>query len=119
MSYDFQVAQPIKIQGTGRKAEPNPFLEAVQNIALKTDDEGTPIALSFTESVDLDNPPKDQTSEGVYKALCIRIGHKLTAAGNDCKPPVTVRRNFEKTDELDNALTIVRVTFWTIPKKSR
>lgn len=88
----------------GRAPDPNPFLVAVAAIALKTDPKTTkPVAKAFTfyhDGSDADIVRKEA-----------KFKRQLSAAGNTCEPPVTVRSALGTVNATTSTLT-----FWTIPK---
>lgn len=121
MSFTFADAQPIKTEGTGRTAEPNPFLEIVQEIALKTDPEtGKPVAKAFT--VEHKDTAEDR------KSVIAKIKRQFSAAGEKSDPKVTVVSKDAPVQEsikggakgatVDSA-TKTLITFWTVKRQNR
>src|ERR1700733_11000603 len=87
----FEDAEPVKRNVVGRTAEPNPFVDIVSSIALKTDETtGKAVAKSFvvpTGTYDEDDKPADDTARAFRKVL-----RQLSDAGNLQTPQVTVNR---------------------------
>lgn len=102
MNFTFEDAQPVITQ----VAEPNPFVDVVQSIAMKEDDNGRPVAKSFTV-------PYSTEAEIKEYGKAIR---QLHAAGALVKPQVGVRKHVEdvKTSNRPDAkVKAKKVTFWT------
>jgi hypothetical protein len=119
MSFEFQDAEPIKVQGTGRKAEPNPFTEVIAAIALKTkvvDGKVVPVAKAFTLT--------HEGTEEARKTAIARTKRQLSDAGAANDPAVTVPSTpapvkvGPKGKEKDSATETV-VTFWTVKRQTR
>jgi hypothetical protein len=113
MSYEFQDSAPVKIQGTGRKAEPNPFTDVIKAIALKTtkvDGKDTPVAKSFTE----------KHEDGARDKTVARIKRLLSEAGAANDPAVTVpsaATPVQVKGKDSNTETVI--TFWTVKRQVR
>ncbi len=112
MSYTFETAEPVTIQGTGVKPEDNPFTEAVAGIAWKTNpDTGKPLALSFTEEHGND-------LEDVQK-IRNKIGSLLRRAGLALEKPGTVRKAMADVKDGKGKVVGTRITFWVVELQKR
>lgn len=112
MSIDFQDAAPVKISGNGRKAEPNPYEEIVQAIALQKNDDGEPVAKKFQLTHD-----KGERDKAVAK-----VKRQMSEAGERSNPKVTVRVHTEPVTNPVNhteSETKTSVTFWTVARQVR
>jgi hypothetical protein len=109
-SLEFDDAEPVKREGSGRKADPNPFIGIVKEIALQTDDNGVPVAKSFTLPVSSTDP---EGKKIVDKAL-----RQLSSAGLVCNPQVQVRKSFApgKYKNGNENPNTTQITFWTVKK---
>lgn len=109
----FEEAEYVKPEGTGRKADPNPFLDVVADIALKTDPKtGKPVArATVIEHV-----------EGDRDKAVGRIKRRLSEAGAQNDPPVSVpavaRPVVNPVNKKESA-TKTRITFWTTKRQER
>jgi hypothetical protein len=119
MSLTFTDAVPVKVTGTGRKAEENPYLAIINEIALKTvkvDGKDTPVAKAATISLPVE--------EDERKTVKGRIRRQLTAAGLAATTPCSVIASFvpvkvgAKGKETDSPSATV-LTFWTVPVITR
>jgi hypothetical protein len=112
MSYTFEAAEPVTIQGTGTKKEDNPFAEAVAGIAWKTNEStGKPLALSFVEEHGADDED--------VKKIRGRITSLLRRAGLDLDTPGTVRKDFRTVTDAKGKVVGTRVTFWVVELQKR
>ncbi len=117
MSIDFQDATPVNAPA-GRKAEPNPFHDVINDIANRSFNEGQPVAKSFEFDHETVDNEKDR------EKFVAKYRRQLADAGNRLVNPVTVRVHFEpvkkgpKGRETDSA-TRTKVTFWTVEKQFR
>lgn len=121
MDFTFEDAAPVKATNPGRPAEPNPFKDIVQSIALQVDPETKlPRAKSFvvdSGTVDKDGKPTDDAARALVKIL-----RQLGEAGALCTPeqvsvkkvtaPATKTVKGEKV-EIPGKTAI---TFWTRKK---
>lgn len=141
MAFTFHDAEPVKrnVPGRARNAEPNPFEEIINVIALRNDDDGKPLAKAFDidygtwEEVTVEQDgegnrtktrlvPQDDKAKEYAKAL-----RQLTEAGalakdSDGNPrPVTVNKHVgDATYKNGNPIPgKKRITFWTVEKVSR
>lgn len=110
-TYTFEDAEPVKRRGgTGRTAEPNPFVEVMQSIALQTNDKGQPVAKTFKIKLD---PETDDGQKQLDKIL-----RQIASAGALTHPQVRVNKGYEvKTGNFGRKETTI--TFWTTEKKER
>lgn len=115
--YTFEDATPVKVEGTGKKPQPNPFTDVIAAIALKVKD-GKPVAKSFPVVVTGDN---DEVKAANRKTLENRIRRQMSEAGEKNSTPVTVRTAFAdaKNEKGEPIPDTVRVTFWTVKRQSR
>ena len=121
MTINFVPTEPVaRTGGPGRTAEPNPFTDAVQSIAMKTNPKtGKPLALEFnTDHANRGNNADQYTKwEGKLK-------RQLSQAGAASTPPVTVISAIEpvktgpKGKEVDSPIKST-VTFWTVARQLR
>jgi hypothetical protein len=113
----FEDATPVKRVGTGGKtAAPNPYVDVIAAIALKTDDQGNAIAKRFTLHAG---------HQDVLGTLINRAKRQLSAAGKNNTPAVTVRTDVSDVETTEVQLKpgqpktldhSVKVTFWTVKK---
>lgn len=101
----FQDAKPVKGTST-RTAEPNPYANIVQAIALKTDSDGDPVAKAFTETV---------TDADAAEKFIAKVKRQLSEAGAKSDPKVTVRTHHTVSEDGKN----IAITFWTVPRQER
>lgn len=112
MTFTFTEAEPVIKGGKGREAEPNPFVEQVQSIALKLNKSDKPAALAFT----VPNVTDDD------KVAIRRYRRQLANAGLLTNPQVTVFSAVaDGTKTLKNGHTeadptVQVITFWTTKK---
>lgn len=107
MSIVFEAATPPARNNPGRTPEPNPYTDAVAKIALKTDKDGKPLALSFT--LDHDSDP------GKAKPVLEKARRQLSLAGKNHDPRVSV--NISMSPVVVNGKTVSHktvITFWTV-----
>lgn len=100
----------------GRKAEDNPFEAVVQAIAMKTTDEGKPVAKSVRLSVP--KAEKDEVQGDVTVKFINSVIGKLKNAGDKAEPRVTVYRQITTYTDPKKGDTI-DVVFWTGQKIER
>lgn len=114
MSFDFQDAEPVAVTGTGRKAAPNPFTDVIASIAMKTGENGKPLAKAFVAEA---LPDDRATAEG-------RIRRQMGEAGAANDPAVTVRLHIEDIPQTGKGAAAskvekFKVTFWTVKRQTR
>lgn len=106
MSFTFEDAAPVKREVVGRTAEPNPFADVVQSIALKKDNEGLPVAKSFII------PTGDKNDKDKYPAI-EKVKRQLGDAGTLATPQCSVMKDVSISGKQ------AKVTFWTVPLITR
>lgn len=106
MSYTFADVEIDPSKTTGREKTPNPFMDVVKSIALKTNEKtGNPVGKAGIEEYD--------GSEENLKLITGRIERKLREAGEAQDPQVSVPVRFEVMGEK------IKFSFWTVAKVKR
>ena len=109
MTLIFEDAQPVQTGGPGRTPDPNPYLDVMGSIALKTDSAGKPIAKAFVLDVD----PKDGE---VARKQTDRTLDKLRKAGKVHNVSVRTADAPVNDGKGKPVAGKVRITFWTIKR---
>lgn len=112
MTIEFKDAEYVKPQGTGRKAEPNPYTDIIAHIALQTTPDGKPVTKMFV----LEHAPGERD-----KAIA-RVKRKMSDAGADNVPPVTVVAVGTPVKNPVNqkvSETKTEIRFWTTKRQER
>ena len=107
--------------GPGRAAEPNPYTEIVQAIALEVTTDGKPVAKAFQ----IEHPsrtsekPEDVTE---LKRIEAKIKRQFSLAGEQSSPKVTVKSDISPvTNPVNGKASATKsvVTFWTVKRQER
>ena len=121
-TFEFQDAEYVApTGGPGRSAEPNPFTQVVQEIALTSTPDGKPVAKAFQ----IDHPSR--TSEkpediAEIKRIEAKIKRQFSLAGEQSTPKVTVKSDISPVKNSVNgraSATKSMVTFWTVKRQER
>lgn len=122
MTLEFKDAEYIPpAGGPGRVAEPNPFGEIVQAIAMKKDAKDKPLskALEFEHPSRLSDKSEDAAT---LKQTIARFKRQLSDAGDAATPKVTVKSvvtPVRNPNTKKDSPTKSTLTFWTIARQLR
>lgn len=117
----FEDATPVKRPFSGgRQALPNPYVDVISDIALKTNDKGEPVAKAFL----LTHEGVGDTEVDVIERDRNRVTRQMSDAGKNNEPPVTVRVVFEDANveeqkrpgQPKETTYRTKVTFWTVKR---
>lgn len=104
--------------GPGRPAEPNPFTDIINEIALKLDETTQkPVAVAFQ----FEHDDRDK-EDGDYNRKISGFKRQLSEAGAKNDPPVTVvsvARPVTNPVNHKESATKTNFTFWTVKRQTR
>jgi nucleotide-binding universal stress UspA family protein len=109
MTFTFVDAAPVKVTGTGRIAEPNPFADVIKAIALqvkKIGNDSLPVAKAVTLTA---------ANEDEAKKTLAKVKRQLAEAGRANDPQCSVLTNVAKGKKPTETV----LTFWTVALISR